>query len=59
MKPGWVEPSQWVRVTEGKSNNWDPPMRKRKEGSREFSRASREGWELPDKNVKNPNNKHK
>ena len=59
LKPGWVEPSQWVRVTEGKSNNWDLLMRKRKEGSWEFSRASREGLELPDKNVKNTNNKHK
>ena len=58
LKPGWVESSQWVKVTEGKSNNWDPLMRKRKEGSWEFSRASREGWKLPDKNVKNTN-KHK
>lgn len=59
LKPGWVEPSQWVRVTEGKSDNWDTLTRKRKEGSRECSRASREGWELLDKNAKNTNNKHK
>lgn len=30
----------------------DPLMRKRKEGSREFSRASGEGWKLLDKNVR-------
>ena len=33
LKPGWVEPSQWVRVTEGESNNWGPLVRERKEGS--------------------------
>ena len=31
LKPGWVEASEWVRVTEGKSDNRDTLTRKRKE----------------------------
>lgn len=31
LKPGWVEALEWVRVTEGKSDNRDTLTRKRKE----------------------------